>query len=316
VPEPSTCTSCAAEIPAGARFCVKCGTAAPAAAPAPSYSAGTDPSFGAGAGAGDVPTQVPPGGASQTAPTQPGVPAYPQAPATGPSAVPPGGYTPPAAPGQAYGAAPPLAGGYQAPPTQWGAPVAPVPVARAPKPPKPKGSARNVLAGLLGLVSALVLGVSTFLEWAEIETFRNISGAVVTGWDGLTSGVQDGALLAAVAVVAGFLSASMISGRASLLQKLLLLLAGAVAVGMSVYELADHMVDVDDIVDHGGSASLGIGLWIALVASFGLLVAAFVAKRSKPEKAVDPGFSPVGAQYPAATVGDPRAVGAVGSAPA
>ena len=312
MPDPSTCTSCATEIPAGARFCVKCGTAAPAAAPAapatpaptaptPSYSAGTGPAFGAGAG--DVPTQVPPGGASQTAPTQ----ITPAAP------IPPGGFAPTAAPAPGYPASPPIAGGYQTPPTQWGAPPPVMPVA---KPPKPKGSGRTVFAGVLGFVSALVLGVSTFLEWAEIETFRTISGAVVTGWDGLTPGLQDGVFLAAVAVVAGAIAASMLSGRASLLQKLLLLGAGAVALGLSIYELADHVVDVNDIIDNGGSARVGIGLYLGIGASVGVLAAAVLAKRTKPEKAVAPGFSPVGGPGPAATVGDPRAVGAVGSAPA
>lgn len=286
-------------------------SAPPAAAPPsePSYTAGTD---GFGSGAGDVPTQVPPGGSPQTAPTQQ---AYVPAPATTPepAMVPPGGYgAPPQQQGYGYPASPPVAG-YQTPPTQWQQPYAATP---APAAPKARTSARTVLAGVLGFICALAFGVASFLPWAEVDSFRGISGAVVTGWDGLTSGIQDGPFFALVAVVAGAIAASMISGRASLLQKLLLLAAGMVGLGMTVYELSEYSSDVDtinrDINDLGHSASLGIGLWLALGACIGIVVAALLAKRTKAEKAPEPGVSPVGQHDPAATVGDPRAVGAVG----
>ncbi|OWY60715.1 hypothetical protein B7486_67705, partial [cyanobacterium TDX16] len=139
-------------------------------------------------------------------------------------------------------------------------------------------------------------------------SFRGISGAVVTGWDALTGGVQDGLPFVMVAVVAGAIAASMLAGRASLVQKLLLLLAGLIGIGMSVYEITSNMTDIDDINDFGGEASLGYGLWVALVGGILILLGALLAKRTKAE----PAAQPVGAQGPAATFGDPRAVGAVG----
>lgn len=313
MPEPLSCTSCATEIPAGARFCVKCGTAAPVPA-------------------AEAPTVVPPGGVAQSAPTQqvPTDPTWNQPP---PAAVP--GQVQPTAP-SGYPQTPPVAAapaapvadyryGYQDPATAWqqpGAPVAPVAPARKVKPPKAKGSGRTVVAGLLGFLGALTLAIATFLPWADIDQFRSISGAVVTGWDGLTSGVQDGLPFAMVALVGGAVAASMLSGRSSMVQKLLLVLAGVIGLGMSIFEISSNMVDVEDINDINQSlglpegASLGYGLWVALAGSIMMLLAGLLAKRTKAPSATDPAASPVGPQGPPATFGDPRAVGAVGSAPA
>ena len=78
------------------------------------------------------------------------------------------------------------------------------------------------------------------------------------------------------------------------------------ATGYSRFPVVDE--DIDDINDFGGEASLGYGLWVALVGGILILVGALLAKRTKAE----PAAQPVGAQGPAATFGDPRAVGAVG----
>lgn len=342
MPDPRTCPSCATEIPAGARFCVKCGTEAPLAqpappapapaqAPAPAPPTDPTPAFGAGtgtsvpaapatpppAGAAEVPTQVPPGGVPQAAPTQlqPTDPTWGQPQQPAPPVAP--GYTPagaaPTAPNVA--ASPPVADyryGYQDGAAGWQQPgVAPAVAPPAPaKPPKPKGSNRTVVAGLIGFLGALTLGVASFLPWAEIDSFRGITGAVVTGWDALTGGVQDGLPFVMVAVVAGAVAASMLAGRASILQKLLLLLAGGIGIGMSVYEIATTMTDIDDINEFGGTANLGYGLWVALVGGLLILVSALLAKRTKADATASP--QPVGAQGGAASLGDPRAVGAVG----
>jgi hypothetical protein len=184
--------------------------------------------------------------------------------------------------------------------------VAQAPVAKAPR------SGRNIVAGLLGMIGSVGVGVASVLPWADIDEFRNIQGAVVTGWDGLTGGVQDGAFFTVIAVLGFIISATLLSGRASILKRLALLATGAVAFGMAVYEISEFWVDVEDINDFGGSASLGIGLWVAAGAALLVVVAGLIAKRTR----VAAGSAPAGVQSPAATFGDPRAVGAVGSAPA
>lgn len=358
--DPTPCPSCAAEVPAGARFCVRCGTEidlgegapadassadsspdTPAGTPASSATADLTPSAPNGPGAAPAPSgggttaeipggpPVPPGADAPTqpagseiagpaeAPTQPlaptggfvapGAPPTPGAPA-GPPTVPGPGFGGPAQPegptgfgAPAYPTAPPVAGPSAAPPTTF----SPPPPAPLPQPPAPR-SGRNVAAGLVGLVSAVAFGVASFLPWADIDRYRGIEGAVVTGWDGLTSGIQDGPFFAAVAVVAAFLAGSLLAGRCSLGQKLLLLLSGAVAFGLSIYELAEYWTDVDDINAFGGSASVGAGLWIAAFAGIGILLAALLSTRtSKGSGAEVPAD-------PAATLDPPRAVGAVG----
>lgn len=357
--DPTPCPSCAAEVPAGARFCVRCGTeidlgeGAPADTPTAGASsgapaAGSEPSSaptdltppapdgpGGAPTAGGTTTEIPggapvaPGADAPTqpagsqmagpaeAPTQPltpaggfvapGAPSAPGAPAGPPTASGPGfgGPAHPEGPtglgAPVYPAAPPVAGPSVAPPTTF----APPPPAPVPQPAAPR-SGRNVAAGLVGLLSAVAFGVASFLPWADIDRYRGIEGAVVTGWDGLTSGIQDGPFFAAVAVVAAFLAGSLLAGRCSLGQKLLLLLSGAVAFGLAVYELAEYWTDVDDINAFGGSASVGAGLWIAAFAGIGILLAALLSTRTtKAPRAEAPAD-------PAATLDPPRAVGAVG----
>jgi uncharacterized RDD family membrane protein YckC len=100
------CAQCAGEIPAGSRFCPRCGRAAPG-------------SEGAGA-AGDRPPANPtvpptsPGGLPPMPPTMP-PPPPPPPPSYGAGAPPPsGGYSPPPPPS--------TPGGYPAPPPAYGAP--------------------------------------------------------------------------------------------------------------------------------------------------------------------------------------------------
>lgn len=138
---------------------------------------------------------------------------------------------------------------------------------------------RNTYAGVLGLVGALVLGVSTFLAWAQVtlllaeERTRSVSG-----WDWFDNDPQTGPLLALLALVAAALAGLLLARVASLLVRVGIAAVGALSLGVTFFAISDILERQTEVQSVGNvTITFQIGMWLVVVGSVVLIMAGAVA---------------------------------------
>lgn len=123
----------------------------------------------------------------------------------------------------------------------------------------------NVPGGLLGVVGAVLLVVGVVLPWLEV------AGETVSGWTAST----DAEVLAGVAAVATVAAALVVGGARSLVLRVLLGVAGVVALALGAFDL----VDVGGV--EGVDASVGVGLYVVLAGGLVLVAAAALTRHRR-----------------------------------
>lgn len=151
---------------------------------------------------------------------------------------------------------------------------------------------RNAWAGIVGLAGALVLGISTFLAWAEVTLFLiDERSRSVSGWDWFDGKVQAGPLLCLLALVAAALAGLLLAQVTSLLVRVGIAATGALSLGLAIFAISD-IVDRQTQVQSVGNVTINfqIGMWLVVVGSTALLVAGAIADHRPARSGV-----PVGA---------------------
>lgn len=312
------CSSCGIELPDGASFCAECGTAAPASEapvppPQPWPSSPPDqpptpaemPPLAPMAVAADEPPLPP-----LPAPSPLVDPRFPPKPAAAPDALPlTGGYSsgpPGSSPGEqgwSLGASPegPGAGSWPGPGT---APATPPPVpqwATLPPPPGAAGAAagvggagaivaaspsatvgapRNTVAGALGVLGALLLGVSSFLAWAEVTlSVVTERTQTVTGWDWFDNGIDTGPVFAVLALAAAGLAGLVLAQVTPLAIRITVVAVGGLSLGLAAFAISDILGRKSDLRAVGQvDVTLQYGIWLLVIGALLILVSGLVAE--------------------------------------
>lgn len=151
---------------------------------------------------------------------------------------------------------------------------------------------RNTYAGVLGLVGALVLGVSTFLAWAQVTLFLvEERSRSVSGWDWFDDDPQTGPLLALLALAAAALAGLLLARVASLLVRVGIAALGALSLGVAFFAISDILERQTEVQSVGNvTITFQIGMWLVVVGSAALIMAGAVADHRPPRSGV-----PVGA---------------------
>lgn len=138
---------------------------------------------------------------------------------------------------------------------------------------------RNTYAGVLGLVGALVLGVSTFLAWAQVTLFLvEERSRSVSGWDWFDDDPQTGPVLAVLALAAAALAGLLLARVASLLVRVGIAAVGALSLGVTFFAISDILERQTEVQSVGNvTINFQIGMWLVVVGSVALLMAGAVA---------------------------------------
>lgn len=161
-----------------------------------------------------------------------------------------------------------------------------------PAEPEPPVFDRNGAAGVLGLAGALVLGVSTFVAWAEITlallTERTRS---VSGWDWFDGQIQTGPLLCVLALVAAGLAGLLLAHVSSLLVRIGIAGTGALSLGLAIFAISDIAERQAEVQAVGNvSIDFAAGMWLVVAGAAAILFAGAIADHRPPASGV-----PVGA---------------------
>ncbi len=311
------CSNCGIELPDGAGFCAECGAAAPASVapvpppqPWPSSPPDQPP----------TPSEMPPLAPVAAAADQPPLPPapapaplmdarFPPKPAAGPDAFPltvsGESHGPPskpsADPGWYPGAQPEESGAGSWPGT---APVGPPPVPQWATLPSPPGAAgayagvegagavvptppsatagapRNTVAGALGVLGALLLGVSSFLAWAEVTlSVVTERTQTVTGWDWFDNGIDTGPVFALLALAAAGLAGLVLAQVTPLAIRIIVVAVGGLSLGLAAFAISDILGRKSDLRAVGQvDVTLQYGIWLLVIGALLILVSGLVAE--------------------------------------
>ena len=171
------------------------------------------------------------------------------------------------------------------PPTAFTAPPGPPPPwADAPPPaallgPEPAALSRNTIAGVVGVVGALVLGVASFLAWAEITlSLVTVRTQTVSGWDWFDNGIQSGPVLALLALAGAALGGLLLGQVASPVVRLAVVAVGALSLGVAVHAISEILGRQEDVQAVGNVAiTFDTGMWLVVVGAVALMVAGLLA---------------------------------------
>lgn len=148
-----------------------------------------------------------------------------------------------------------------------------------PAEPEPPVFDRNRAAGVLGLAGALVLGVSTFVGWAEITlsllTERTRS---VSGWDWFDGQIQTGPLLCGLALLAAGLAGVLLAQTSTLLVRIGIAGTGALSLGLAIFAISD-IAERQAEVQRVGNVSIDFtaGMWLVVAGAAAILFAGAIA---------------------------------------
>lgn len=171
------------------------------------------------------------------------------------------------------------------PPTAFTAPPGPPPPwADAPPPaallgPEPAALSRNTIAGVVGVVGALVLGVASFLAWAEITlSLVTVRTQTVSGWDWFDNGIQSGPVLALLALAGAALGGLLLGQVASPVVRLAVVAVGALSLGVAVHAISEILGRQEDVQAVGNVAiTFDTGMWLVVAGAVALMVAGLLA---------------------------------------
>lgn len=176
------------------------------------------------------------------------------------------------------------------PPTPFTAPPGPPPPwVNAPAPaallgPEPAAMSRNTVAGVVGVVGALVLGVASFLAWAEITlSLVTVRTQTISGWDWFDNGVQSGPVLALLALVGAALGGLLLGQVASPVVRLAVVAVGALSLGVAVHAISEILGRQEDVQAVGNVAiTFDNGMWLVVAGALALMVAGLLATHRPP----------------------------------
>lgn len=255
------CSNCGIDLPDGASFCAECGTATPASeAPVPP----PQPWPSSPPDQPPTPAEMPPLAPVAVTADQPPLP-----PAPAP-------VDPPPVPQWATLPPPPGAAGM---PAGVGGAVAVVPTS----PSATAGAPRNTLAGALGVLGALLLGVSSFLAWAEV-TLSVVADRTqtVTGWDWFDNGIDTGPVFAVLALGAAGLAGLVIAQVTPLAIRITVVAVGGLSLGLAAFAISDILGRKSDLEAVGQvDITLQYGIWL-LVAGALLILASGLVAQTRP----------------------------------
>jgi hypothetical protein len=133
---------------------------------------------------------------------------------------------------------------------------------------------RDVVAGVVALVAAVLLAAGSFLDWADRITIRNVGSSEVTGFDSNGIGVL---LCAGVLAVGGAMTLTGIRHVFVLISMLAAALTATALVGFSMYDIqgpaSDRLaeavasfagIDPQQVSNAGVDFDLATGIWMAL----------------------------------------------------
>lgn len=166
------------------------------------------------------------------------------------------------------------------PPT--GTPVPPGNATAAGGPAANGASTRNTVAGVLGLVGAVVLGVSSFLVWARVTLAFVDREQTVSGWDWFDNGVATGPLFAVLALTAAALAGLVFAQVAPPAVRIVVVAVGGLSLGLAAFAISDILRRRGDLQSVGQvDVSLQAGIWLLLVGAGFILVSGLVATEAR-----------------------------------
>ena len=176
------------------------------------------------------------------------------------------------------------------PPTAFTAPPGPPPPwANSPPPaallgPEPAALSRNAIAGVIGVLGALVLGVASFLAWAEVTlSLVTVRTQSVSGWDWFDNGVQSGPVLAILALTGDALGGLLVGAMTSVAVRLAVVAVGALSLGVVAYAVSDILGRQEDVQVVGNVAiTFSVGIWLVAAGAVALMIAGLVATHRPP----------------------------------
>lgn len=128
----------------------------------------------------------------------------------------------------------------------------------------------NAAVVAIALVSALLLVVGTFLPWMRYDVEAATPETQTVDFDGWEIS-QDAELFTAVALIAAAIAGGLLFARnqtLALVLKLGLIVAGAVAIGVAILDIADVQTTLDI---PGVRSTVRYGLYLIVFAAIGLL---------------------------------------------
>jgi hypothetical protein len=140
----------------------------------------------------------------------------------------------------------------------------------------------NRIAGGAALLAGLATVAASFLPWIQIE----IAGHSGPGSQATGLGGRDGVTVLVVGAVAGLIGILLLAGRGDAWLKLGLFVTGSVVTIIGIVDIVDVQNKADVLERRYGvregvvTASVGIGLWVVLVAGVVLLAAGLLARRA------------------------------------
>lgn len=170
------------------------------------------------------------------------------------------------------------------PPTAFTAPPGPLPPSESrPYPatlgPEPHALSRNTVAGIVGVAGALVLGVSSFLAWAEVTlSLVTVRTQTVSGWDWFDNGVQSGPLLALLALAGAALGGLLLGEVTPIGVRLAVVAVGALSLGVAAHAVSAILARQEDVQVVGNVAiTFTVGIWLVVAGAVALMAAGLVA---------------------------------------
>ncbi len=143
---------------------------------------------------------------------------------------------------------------------------------------------RNAIAGVLGVIGALVLGVSSFLAWAEVTlSLVTVRSQSVSGWDWFDNGVQSGPVLALLALAGAALGGLLLGEVRSMALRLAVVAVGALSLGVIAYAVSDILTRQEDVQVVGNVAiTFSAGIWLVAAGAVALMAAGLLATHRRP----------------------------------
>ena len=160
-----------------------------------------------------------------------------------------------------------------------------------PAEPEPPLIDRNRAAGVIGLAGALVLGISTFVAWADITLFLVTERTrSVSGWDWFDGQTQTGPMLCVLALVAAGLGGLLMAQVSSLLVRIGIAAIGALSLGLAIFAISD-IADRQTQVQAVGNVTIDFagGMWLVVAGAAAILFAGAVADHRAPGSRVPVG---------------------------
>jgi hypothetical protein len=140
----------------------------------------------------------------------------------------------------------------------------------------------NRIAGGVAVLAGLATVAATFVPWIQIE----IAGHSGPGSQATGLGGRDGVTVLVVGALAALIGILLLAGRGDAWLKHGLFVTGAVVTIIGIVDIVDVQNKADALERRYGvrdgvvTASVGIGLWVVLVAGVLLLVAGLLARRA------------------------------------